>query len=124
MLVGRRSGRVVRHIHWATWLGVAAIVLPLLSFAPYLASGTEAARARNSLVLDGSIDATALRYKAWAYNRRGLPEWYLWWDNNPFDHEQSWSVRTLAGVSRSLAQLGAIEPGVQPHIHVSEGAGA
>jgi hypothetical protein len=40
------------------WLGVAAIVLPLLSLAPYLASGTEAARARNSLVLDESADAS------------------------------------------------------------------
>ena len=124
MLVGRRIGRMVRRAHWAVWFGMAAIVLPMLSLAPYLASGTEAARARNSLVLDGSIDATALWYEAWAYYRRGLPEWYLWWGNNPFDYEQSWSVRTLAGVSLSLAQRGAIVQGVQPRIHVPEGAGA
>ena len=291
MLVGPGLGRAMRRIHWATWLGVAMIVLPLLSLTPYVVSGTEAARARNSLVLDESADASvewspssmpksflvdhgpvdpkfvevALRLrlaelptdwdravaisrhllgsaptlrdepiqsdlrttyqritvngdgycvdfvqtfsaiataagmpmrswafsfdgfggdghilpeiwnrqagvwqlldvfnnayftiagkplsardfraamlsgrgtmqmhkldpaarpgyiyedKAWAYYQRGLPEWYLWWGNNPFDYEHSWSIRTLSPLSRSLAQLGAIVQGVQPHIHV------
>jgi hypothetical protein len=53
--------------------------------------------------------------KLWDYYRRGLPEWYLWWGNNPFDYERSIAVRSLAPVSRSLAQLGAIVQGVQPH---------
>jgi hypothetical protein len=55
--------------------------------------------------------------KLWDYYRRGLPEWYLWWGNNPFDYEQAVAVRTLAPVSRSMAQLGAIVQGVQPHAH-------
>ena len=291
MLVGPGLGRAIRRIHWVTWLGVAMIVLPLLSLAPYLASGIELARARNSLVVDGSIDAAdhwsasdsprdflvdrapahpmfvevakrlqlaelptdwdravaisrhllgsaptlrdgpiqsdlrttyqritvngdgycvdfvqtfsaiataagmpmrswAFSFdgfggdghilpeiwnrqagvwqlldvfnnayftiagkplsacdfraamlsgrgtmqmhkldpaarpgylyedKAWAYYQRGLPEWYLWWGNNPFDYEHSWSIRTLSPLSRSLAQLGGMVQGVQPHIDV------
>jgi hypothetical protein len=53
--------------------------------------------------------------KLWDYYRRGLTEWYLWWGNNPFDYERSAAVRTLSPVSRSLAQVGAIAQGVQPH---------
>lgn len=52
--------------------------------------------------------------KAWSYFHAGLPEWYLWWGNNPFAYEQAASVRWLSPVSRSLAQLGAIVQGVQP----------
>jgi hypothetical protein len=55
--------------------------------------------------------------KLWDYYRRGLPEWYLWWGNNPFDYERSIAVRSLAPLSRSLAQVGAIVEGVQPHAH-------
>lgn len=55
--------------------------------------------------------------KLWDYYRRGLPEWYLWWGNNPFDYERSAAVRTLASLSRPLAQMGAIVQGVQPHAH-------
>lgn len=56
--------------------------------------------------------------KAWAYYRRGLSEWYLWWGTNPFTYEQSWSVRHFSPLSRSLAQVGAMVQGVHPHVHV------
>jgi len=56
--------------------------------------------------------------KAWDYYRRGLPEWYLWWGNNPFSYDHAWSVRMLSPVSRVLAQTGAIVQGVQPHVRV------
>jgi hypothetical protein len=290
LLVAPRIARAARRQHWAVWLGVAAIVLPLLSLLPYTLSGTEAARARNSLVLDDTADASidwtppqvppgflvdrgpadpvfiavaqrlhlaelptdwdravaisrhllgssprlpggaiqadlqttyrrivgggygycvdfvqsfsaiagaagmpmrswAFSFdgfgghghilpeiwnrqagewqvldlfnnayftiadkplsarefraamlagrpirmhrldpsarpgyiheeKAWDYYRRGLPEWYLWWGNNPFSYDQAASVRMFSPVSRSLAQLGAILQGVHPHIHV------
>jgi hypothetical protein len=49
------------------------------------------------------------------YYRRGLPQWYLWWGNNPFDYEDAEAVRWLYPVSRPLAQLGGIAQGVQPH---------
>jgi hypothetical protein len=290
LLVTRRIGQATRLPHWAVWLGAAAIVLPLLSLLPYTVSGTEAARARNSLVLDADADANvdwtppqvpagflvdtgpaepvfvevaqrlhlaemptdwdravaisrhllgssptlpggatqadlrttyrrivtngggycvdfvqafsaiagaagmpmrswafsfdgfgghghilpeiwnrqarewqmvdlfnnayftiadkplsarAFRAallagrpmrmnrldpaarpgyiheeKAWDYYRRGLPEWYLWWGNNPFTYDQAFSVRVLSPLSRPLAQLGAMLQGVHPHIHV------
>ncbi|HMC14135.1 MAG TPA: transglutaminase domain-containing protein [Albitalea sp.] len=290
MLVARRIARAARRRHWALWLGAAAVVLPLLSLLPYMLSGTEAARARNSLVLDDAADAnvdwtppqvppgflvdhvpadpvfvaiaqrlhlaelptdwdravaisrhllgssptlpggaiqadlqTTYRRiigtgdgycvdfvqsfsaiagaagmpirswafsfdgfgghghilpeiwnrqtgewqmldlfnnayfttadkplsarefraamlagrdirmhrldpvarpgyiheeKAWDYYRRGLPEWYLWWGNNPFSYDQAASVRMFSPLARSLAQLGAMVQGVHPHIHV------
>jgi hypothetical protein len=55
--------------------------------------------------------------KLWDYYRRGLPEWYLWWGNNPFDYERAAAVRALAPLSRSLAQVGAVVHGVQPQAH-------
>ncbi|MHB1201483.1 MAG: transglutaminase domain-containing protein [Polaromonas sp.] len=54
--------------------------------------------------------------KAWAYYRRGLPEWYMWWGNNVFSYDRALLVRTFSGVSRSLEQLGGIAQGVFPPV--------
>lgn len=54
--------------------------------------------------------------KAWAYYRRGLPEWYLWWGNNVFSYDRALLVRTFSGISRSLEQLGGIGQGVFPPV--------
>ena len=56
--------------------------------------------------------------KAWAYYRDGAPQWYLWWGDQAFAYDRAWSVRTFEGVSRSLAQLGAIAQGVHPRIRI------
>jgi transglutaminase-like putative cysteine protease len=56
--------------------------------------------------------------KAWAYYRRGLDEWYLYWGNIPFTYENAWVVRTLGPVSRAAAQLGAVIQGIQPEPHL------
>ena len=56
--------------------------------------------------------------KAWAYYRNGAPQWYLWWGNQAFAYDSAWNVRTFEGVSRSLAQFGAIVQGVHPRIRV------
>lgn len=50
--------------------------------------------------------------KAWAYYRRGLAEWYLWWGNDLFTYDNAKLVRALSGWSRSLEQLGGIAQGV------------
>ena len=55
---------------------------------------------------------------AWSYYERGMPELYLWWGCNPHSYEQSFSVKTFSGTSRSLAQLGAIAQGVHPRIRI------
>jgi hypothetical protein len=54
--------------------------------------------------------------KAWAYYRRGLPEWYMWWGNNLFTYDRAVLVRTFSGVSRALEQLGGIAQGVFPPV--------
>ena len=56
--------------------------------------------------------------KAWAYYRNGAPQWYLWWGDQAFAYDRAWSVRTFEGVSRSLAQFGAIAQGVHPRIRI------
>lgn len=50
--------------------------------------------------------------KAWAYYRRGLNEWYLWWGNNLMTYDRALMVRMFSGWSRSLEQLGGIVQGV------------
>lgn len=57
MLVGKRRDLVAGRRRLALWLGVAMVVVPMLSLALYLSSGTEVARARNALVLDEQADA-------------------------------------------------------------------
>jgi Transglutaminase-like superfamily len=54
--------------------------------------------------------------KMLAYYRRGLPEWFLVWGNNPFTYEDGSPYRWLLSVSRPLAQLAAIASGVHPRI--------
>ena len=56
--------------------------------------------------------------KAWAYYRDGAAQWYLWWGNQGFAYDDAWSVRTFEGVSRSLAQFGAMVQGVHPRIRI------
>ena len=56
--------------------------------------------------------------KAWAYYRDGASQWYLWWGNQGFAYDRAWSVRTFEGVSRSLAQFGAMVQGVHPRIRI------
>lgn len=56
--------------------------------------------------------------KAWAYYRNGAPQWYLWWGSQAFAYDSAWNVRTFEGVSRLLAQVGAIVQGVHPRIRV------
>jgi hypothetical protein len=90
---------------------------------PLSASELRAALRQRSPALGSvKLDPSArlgFRYdeKLWAYYRRGLDEWYLWWGNNPFDQENAALVRGLTPLSRSLAQLGAIAQGVQPRAH-------
>ena len=56
--------------------------------------------------------------KAWAYYRDGAAQWYLWWGDQAFAYDRAWSVRTFEGVSRSLAQFGAMVQGVHPRIRI------
>lgn len=56
--------------------------------------------------------------KAWAYFRRGLPEWYMWWGNNVFAYDRALLVRTFSGYSRSLEQLGGIVQGISPPVRL------
>lgn len=56
--------------------------------------------------------------KAWAYYRRGLPEWYLWWGNNPHSYDQAVLVRALMPVSYALSQLGGMAQGLFPGLRV------
>lgn len=57
-----------------------------------------------------------VKEKAWAYYRRGLTEWYMWWGNDLFTYDRAFLVHTFSGVSRSLAQLGGIAQGVFPPV--------
>lgn len=56
--------------------------------------------------------------KAWDYYRRGLPEWYMWWGNNPHTYDQGMLVRALMPVSYTLSQLGGIVQGLFPGLRV------
>lgn len=56
--------------------------------------------------------------KAFAYYRRGLPQWYMWWGNNVFEYDQSGAVRLLGEGHRALEQFGAILSGVHPGMRI------
>lgn len=56
--------------------------------------------------------------KAWAYYRRGLPEWYMWWGNNPHSYDQAALVRALMPLSYTLSQLGGMAQGLFPGLRV------
>jgi glycosyltransferase involved in cell wall biosynthesis len=56
--------------------------------------------------------------KAWAYFRRGLPQWYMWWGNNVYAYDNEPLVRMLAGRSRSLEQLSGVMTGSYPGLMV------
>ncbi len=56
--------------------------------------------------------------KAWAYYRRGLAQWYMWWGNNPNTFDQALLVRSLTPVSYTLGQLGGLVQGLYPRIRV------
>lgn len=58
--------------------------------------------------------------KAREYYRNGVNEWYLWWGNNVFDYDRSWSVRHLQPLSYPLAQLGSVVEGRYPPLRVLE----
>ncbi|MCW5668917.1 MAG: transglutaminase domain-containing protein [Hydrogenophaga sp.] len=56
--------------------------------------------------------------KAWAYYRRGLPQWYLWWGNDVFTYDRAGLVRLFDGVSRPLEQFGGVIQDVSPRLQV------
>ncbi|MCB2005670.1 MAG: hypothetical protein KDH93_11705, partial [Rhodoferax sp.] len=56
--------------------------------------------------------------KAWAYYRRGLPQWYLWWGNDVFTYDRAGLVRLFAGVSRPLEQFAGLIQDVSPRLQV------
>ncbi len=56
--------------------------------------------------------------KAWAYYRRGLPQWYMWWGNDVFTYERASLVRLFAGVSRPLEQFAGLVQDVSPQLQV------
>lgn len=56
--------------------------------------------------------------KAWAYYRRGLPQWYMWWGNDVFAYERASLVRLFAGVSRPLEQFAGLVQNVSPQLQV------
>jgi hypothetical protein len=89
--------------------------LSALSLRKALLAGDESLR--SVLLAPAARPGFPFEAKLWDYYRRGLPEWYLWWGNNPFDYERAAAVRTLSPFSRSLAQVGAVVQGVQPHAH-------
>lgn len=60
----------------------------------------------------------AIESKAWAYLRRGLPEWYLPWGNDVQAVDTAPAVRAVAGVSRALEGLAALATGVQPAVRL------
>jgi hypothetical protein len=53
-----------------------------------------------------------------AFYRRGLPEWYLWWGNAVQTLDQAWLPRLLAPLGRAAEQLGAVAAGVHPRLRV------
>ena len=56
--------------------------------------------------------------KAFAYYVRGAAEWYMWWGNNTFSFERSWSVRLLRPLGRGAEQIGAVLQGVHPAVAI------
>lgn len=53
-----------------------------------------------------------------AYYRQGLPEWYLWWGNNPFTYEGAapyrWLLLAARPAAQALAMAGGVHPGIRP----------
>jgi glycosyltransferase involved in cell wall biosynthesis len=96
--------------------GASTLPLSALEFRAALGSGdrTLAIRLIHPQGRPGYVD----EQKAWAYFRRGLPQWYLAWGHNPFAVDASWPVRTFTGVSRILENGGAILAGVTPRVRV------
>jgi hypothetical protein len=56
--------------------------------------------------------------KAWAYYRRGLAQWYMWWGSDVFTYDAAPLVRLFSGRSRPMEQFAGIVQDVSPRLQV------